>query len=157
MGVGRALVLTFEQGVAPMESDVALRRTYLLESVEPAADGWGPLAVLPPQDGTDTAAIGGTLRISSSCVYLEQDNGLKVLLVWHADRVRWHEETETIEFTNFPWVDDGRTVILRDGDRFLLGGGHGDELSRGIEWVAAPSPSCAVTAWFSVGAAEPAG
>ena len=35
-----------------------------------AADTWGPLAVIPAQDGADTARTEGTLRITNTCVFL---------------------------------------------------------------------------------------
>jgi len=42
---------------------------------------WGPLAVVPPQDGADTARTEGTLRIADACVFLDQPGGPS-LLVW---------------------------------------------------------------------------
>lgn len=119
---------------------------------------WGPLAILPAQDGGDTSAIGGRLSISGPCVYLDHQTGLpRFLLIWHADQVRWDAQTVAIEFENDAWRPAPRTGVLRDGDEVVLGGGAGEELPDG-PWVAPPSPSCVFDEWFGVSAVEfPAG
>lgn len=61
--------------------------------VTPSGSGgtWGPLAVVPPQDGADTARTEGTLRITDTCVFLDGPGG-PVLLVWPADRTSWYAQ-----------------------------------------------------------------
>jgi hypothetical protein len=123
----------------------------------PSSDGpWGPLAVVPPQDGADTARTEGTLRITSSCVFLVQQ-GRPVLLVWPADRTTWSAATETIAFAN----SDGSRVSAGNGMRVVLGGGgdSNDEAGTTTEawlarttWVARPDPSCPLDARWWVGA-----
>jgi len=63
-------------------------------------DTWGPLAVIPPQDGFDTLRAEGTLRIADPCVFLES-RGELTLLYWPADRATWSEESRAITFENF--------------------------------------------------------
>ena len=112
-------------------------------SAQPAGT-WGPLAVLPPQDGMDTLRLEGTLSITETCVYLESADEI-VLLVWHADQVTWSAQPRVITFQNF----DGRVVILSDGDRVVIGGSGGGEESgesggafvNRMTWVAAPAAS----------------
>jgi hypothetical protein len=121
----------------------------------PPAQGWGPLAVLPRQDGMDMARNEGTLRITDSCVYLEWA-GERTLLVWHEGQPTWNEASRSITFENF----DGIVVTLRDGDRIEVGGSGGgsdesgetgEEFVRRMTWVAPPAPSCSVDPWFGVG------
>jgi hypothetical protein len=130
--------------------------------VEPSAspvETWGPLAVIPPPDGTDLASNEGTLRITDACVYLEDPGGDLWLLVWPADRTTWSEESRSITFENF----DGSVVTVVDGDRVGLGGGgsseaesgiSGEEWVRRIDWVAPPSSSCSLDLRFFVGGVE---
>lgn len=80
-------------------------------------DVWGPLAVIPPQDGADTARTEGRLRITNTCVFLESPGGV-MLLFWPSDRTAWAPEPPTITFANF----DGSIVTVRDGDDVVLGG-----------------------------------
>jgi len=119
-----------------------------------AADRWGPLAVIPPQDGSDSARTEGRLRVSDDCVLLESPSGL-TLLVWHADRTRWTPEG-SIGFAN----TDGVIATVRDGSEVVLGG-SGDGESEGgrtaeawmlgIDWVAPPGASCEFDQWWFVG------
>lgn len=128
----------------------------------PTVGTWGPLAVLPPQDGMDTLRAEGSLRTTDTCVYLEA-HGQVYLLFWHADQVTWNEGSRTITFENFPWNDDGKIVTVSDGDRVVIGGsGGGDEeggesseefVSR-MDWVAPPASSCSLDPWWSVGAVQ---
>ena len=122
----------------------------------PSADAWGPLAVVPPQDGADSARTEGTLRITNTCVFLETPREV-ALLFWPSDRTRWRAEPRTISFTNF----DGRIVTVRDGDHVVLGGGgdsqaesgvSGEEWLQRMEWVAPPSRSCSLDQRWAVGA-----
>lgn len=119
-----------------------------------SAGPWGPLAVLPPQDGTDLAALEGTLRIADGCVYLDS-NGNRYDLAWHANQVTWSEETRSISFKNFEWNYEGAIVTLRDGDHVALGGGGLTvDDAEGVDWVADPG-ICTTEGWFTVGIVEP--
>lgn len=122
----------------------------------PSAGSWGPLAVVPPQDGADTARTEGTLRITGTCVFLVERGG-PVLLVWPVDRTTWNAERGTITFANF----DGSTVSVGDGTRVVLGGGgdSNDEAGTTTEdwlarttWVAPPDAACPLDARWWVGA-----
>ena len=86
--------------------------------ISPAASGnWGPLAVIPPQDGSDSAPTQGTLRITDTCVFLDgQDEPM--LLLWPADQTRWDEGTRAVTFGNV----DGTAVVVKDGAVVVLGG-----------------------------------
>lgn len=124
----------------------------------PPVDKWGPLAVIPPQDGADTGRTEGTLRITDTCVFLE--SGVEVtLLFWPADRTTWSGESREITFENF----DGSAVTVGDGDHVVLGGGgdseaesgiSGEEWVRRMEWVAPPASSCPLDPRWGVGAVE---
>ena len=125
-------------------------------SAEPGA-AWGPLAVIPPQDGADTGRSQGTLRVTDSCVLLAEAGGDEALLFWPADRTAWDAESETITFTNF----DGSVVTVGDRDEVVLGGGgdseaesgvSADEWVRTMEWVAPPAASCPLEHRWGVGA-----
>lgn len=117
---------------------------------------WGPLAVVPPQDGADTARNEGMLRITDTCVTLER-LGEVTLLYWPADRTTWNEESRTITFRNF----DGTIVTVEDGVDVVVGGSGDSEEERGltgekwvdsIDWVAPPAPSCPLVSRWAVGA-----
>jgi hypothetical protein len=119
---------------------------------------WGPLAVIPPQDGADTARTEGTLRVTDSCVFLEAPSG-DTVLVWPADRTTWSADAATITFKNF----DGSVVTAHHGDAVVLGGSgdneeesgqSSDEWVAGITWVAPPAPTCPLDQRWSVGALE---
>jgi hypothetical protein len=119
---------------------------------------WGPLAVVPPQDGADTARTEGTLHITDDCAFLDTAGG-PVVLVWPADRTAWNAEAQTITFTNF----DGSTVSVGDGASVVLGGSGDGATESGTTveawlartpWVARPAPSCPLDSWWSVGALE---
>jgi hypothetical protein len=125
-------------------------------SAGPAADAFGPLAVIPPQDGADSARTEGRLRITDECVFLDSPSGV-TLLVWPADRTAWSPEPPTITFTNF----DGSVVAVRDGDAVVLGGSGDSEADGGLSgedwvertvWVAPPSFSCSLDQRWFVGA-----
>ncbi len=125
-------------------------------SATPSPSGaWGPLAVIPPQDGADTARTEGTLRITNACVILDTAGG-PVLLLWPADRTAWAAASHTISFANF----DGTTVVVGDGMALALGGG-GDSSAEGAApeawlaetpWVARPALSCPLGVRWTVGA-----
>ncbi|MBI3748899.1 MAG: hypothetical protein HY262_08650 [Chloroflexi bacterium] len=117
---------------------------------------WGPLAVRPPEDGTDTARHEGTLRITDTCVYLEAAGGELTLLTWPADRTTWNGTSHTITFANF----DRTVVTIGDGDHVVLGGGgaesdiSGEEWINEREWVAPPALSCSLDLRWAVGVVE---
>ena len=120
----------------------------------PAAD-WGPLAVIPPQDGTDTSFTVGTLDITDKCVYLVF-RGERTFLFWPSDRTRWIAETRSISFANF----DGTFVTASGGDAVsVIGGGDsaaesgasGREWASQMAWVAPPDPSCAAEVRWGAG------
>ncbi len=134
----------------------------LAESATPAAPTsgsgatWGPLAVVPPQDGADTARTEGTLRITDACVFLD-GLGERVLLVWPADRTTWNAKTRAITFANF----DGSTVSAGDGTEVALGGSGDSSEESGTTseewlartpWVAPPAEGCPAESWWWVGA-----
>ncbi len=121
-----------------------------------ATEKWGPLAVIPPQDGADTARTEGTLRITDTCVFLVERGGGPVLLVWPADRTTWDAGARTITFANF----DGTSVSVGDGMRVVLMGGGGGSSESGIApevwlagmtWVARPVAGCPVDPHWGVG------
>ncbi len=133
----------------------------LAESASPVTPSglggtWGPLAVVPPQDGADTARTEGTLRITDTCVFLDGPGG-PVLLVWPADRTSWNAQARTIAFSNF----DGSTVSAGDGTPVVLGGSGGSNDEDGTTseawlartpWVARPADSCPLGSRWWVGA-----
>lgn len=109
---------------------------------------WGPLAVVPPQGGTDLAVTAGTLRITETCVVLERQTGT-TLLYWPADRARWVEDTREIRFANpdgtFATAQDGASVrVGGGGDSAVEGGLAGSEWINSIPWVVPPDPSCPI-------------
>jgi hypothetical protein len=130
------------------------------ERVRPPApvNRWGPLAVIPPQDGADTARTEGTLRITDACVHLEW-RGELTFLFWPADRTIWDAESRAITFRNF----DGTFATFSDGDPVVLGGSGdsaaesgvtGEEWISSMRWVAPPAASCSVDQRWGVGAVE---
>jgi len=150
--------------VVAREGDVLDLGGGVVSALDPAFDfyachvslAWGPLAVIPPQDGTDLARNEGTLRITDTCVYLESPGGELWLLFWPADRTRWSWDSRSITFENF----DGSVVTVGDGDHVVLGGGGDSEAESGIsadewlrrmEWVEAPTSTCSLDRRFRVG------
>ncbi len=122
----------------------------------PSGSSWGPLAVVPPQGGADTARNEGTLRITEACVVLVTRGG-PVLLVWPADRTTWNAEERSIAFANY----DGSTVTPSDGAYVVVGGSGDSNEESGMTteawlartpWVARPSASCPLEARWWVGA-----
>ena len=117
------------------------------------ARSWGPLAVEPPPEGSATALIAGTLKVTDECVLLDE-RGEDALLVWPAHRTRWNPDSRTITFE----TGDGQAVTLADGDEVTFGGGgssfeedglSGEDFVARIEWVSEPAPSCVMdTRWF---------
>lgn len=119
---------------------------------------WGPMAIVPPQEGTDLALTQGTLRITDSCVVLDGPTG-PTLLYWPADRVRWDPETRAIRFDNA----DGTFATVQDGANFAAGG-RGDSVADGglpgedwvnsKPWVVPPDSSCPLERRWGVGYVE---
>lgn len=116
---------------------------------------WGPLAVIPPLDGSDLVLAKGTLRITDMCVYLVS-NGKRTFLFWSADRTTWSPQARAIRFSNL----DGTVVSASDGDAVSVAGGGDSEAESGMSWqvwasrmvwVAPPHPSCSTQERFGVG------
>jgi hypothetical protein len=116
---------------------------------------WGPLAVIPPQDGSDTSLAMGTLLITDECVYLVFRGG-KTLLFWPADRTTWIDDRRAISFANF----DGTLMTASDGDAVAVGGGGDSAAESGLSgkqwasrmlWIAPPDPSCSAEVRWGVG------
>jgi hypothetical protein len=129
------------------------------EPITSPRSAWGPLAVIPPQDGADTARAEGTLLIADACVYLVF-RGRDTLLFWPADRTRWNEQARTITFSNF----DGTVATASDGDAVVLGGGGDSAAESGVSgrewvsrmvWVAPPDPTCSAEVRWGVGEMKP--
>jgi hypothetical protein len=125
-------------------------------SVQPSSGPLGPLAVIPRQDGADTARAEGTLRITDACVYLTAGS-TTTLLFWPADRTMWNTESRAITFRNV----DGSVVTVGDGDHVILGGGGDSQADSGIsgaawvkqmDWIAPPAASCSLDPRWGVGA-----
>ena len=124
----------------------------------PAATAtWGPLAVIPPQDGTDLAGVAGRVVITETCVVLD-DDGAPILLFWPADRTRWDPQAKAITFENY---DGSGPVTVRNGDSVTLGGGGDSEAESGVsgeewvarmKWVVPPASSCPLDERWGVGA-----
>jgi hypothetical protein len=117
---------------------------------------WGPLAVIPPQDGADTGRAEGQLLITDACVYLVF-HGQNTLLFWPSDRTRWDEKARAITFLNF----DGTLATASSGDAVVLGGGgdsgdesgvSGPDWASRMVWVARPDASCSAEQRWGVGA-----
>lgn len=122
---------------------------------ESSTRGWGPLAVVPPSRAAADALVGGTMRITGKCVFLEEAGGVLALLVWPADRTTWNSDAHAVTFVN----QDRSEVTLHDGDRVSLGGGgdsvaesgiSGEEWIRQTDWVARPASSCPSDVRWSV-------
>ena len=129
----------------------------LVPSESPSSGGiWGPLAVVPPQDGADTARNEGTLRITETCVVLVSNRG-PVLLIWPADRTIWNGDARSIAFANY----DGSTVTATDGASVVVGGSGDSSGESGLTteewlaqtlWVEQPAVQCPLDARWWVGA-----
>lgn len=154
---GCALPAASSRSPPPTPSEVPVSITPS-ESV-PGADTWGPLAVIPGEASADTALTRGTLRITDSCVFLEE-RGEPVLLLWPADRSIWDAEQRTITFANF----DGTTATIGDGQPVALGGGGGSVAESGVSveewlaqmhWVARPAEECPLDPYWAVGDVRP--
>ena len=116
---------------------------------------WGPLAVIVGGDGTDLVAAEGTLRITATCVLLDQGGAL-LLVVWPSNRVQWEPDSQTVAFMNL----DGNVVRLLDGIHVTLVGGGGSVAESGVspevwmqsmQWVAPPEPGCLLDEYWVVG------
>lgn len=139
-----------EQTVSPSVSPV-----LTTASPDGTANRWGPLAVVPPQGGSDLIGLEGTLSITEACVYVEA-SGKMFLLIWPADQTTWNAEARSVTFENF----DRSVVTVRNGDRVVLGGSGDDEAESGITpqvflarttWVSRPGSSCSLDPRWHVG------
>lgn len=121
--------------------------------VDPDGSAWGPLAVVPPPDGSDDALIAGTLEIGDRCVLLDE-RGEDVLLVWPSDRTVWNAVDRTIGSENTTGgsfeMTDGAAVSLGGGGESVDEGGRpADEFLSAIDWESAPDAACvADVRWF---------
>lgn len=143
---------------SPLPSSIQASSTPGSPSPSPPpelADTWGPLAVIPPQDGADQARVEGTLRITDDCVILVDLSG-PALLLWPADRTTWNAEDRTITFENL----DGTSVSVGDGESVVLGGGGGSSAESGVTpeawlagmtWVARPANGCPLDPYWGIG------
>ena len=130
---------------------------FVAASGAPATSGtWGPLAVIPPQEGADTARNEGTLRITEACVVLLTRGG-PVLLTLPADRTTWLQEDRSIAFANY----DGSRVTAGDGELVVVGGSGDSVEESGVTaeawlartpWVSRPADSCPLESRWTVGA-----
>jgi len=107
---------------------------------------WGPLAVVDFDTGAE-ALTAGTIRVTATCVTLEQRGNEPSVLVWYDKRTKWNAEAGEIVLQN----RDGSNVILRNGEQVRFSGGGdlvaeggapGDEWIAGIDWVSKPDPAC---------------
>lgn len=119
---------------------------------------WGPMAVVPPPEGTDLALAEGVIRITDTCVVLNWTLGA-TLLYWPADRARWVPESNTIQFANsdgtFANVHNGaRVAIGGSGDSVADGGLPGDEWVNSMSWIVPPDPACPLDQRWGVGYVE---
>jgi hypothetical protein len=144
------------QGFVALGSSPAPTAAIGSPSVEPSSGPLGPLAVIPQQDGADTARAEGTLRITDACLYLVAGT-TTTLLFWPADRTMWNSESRAITLTNV----DGSVVTVGDGDHVVLGGGgdtqaesglSGAEWVKRMDWIAPPAASCSLDPRWGVGA-----
>lgn len=84
-----------------------------IASVQPTASSlaggtWGPLAVVAPQDGADSARTEGVLSVTSACVLLVANRG-PILLVWPSDRTTWNSPSPTSMEAQSAWVTERRS------------------------------------------------
>ncbi len=119
---------------------------------------WGPMAVVPPQGGTDLALAEGILRITETCVVLDSPTG-PTLLYWPADRARWVPETRAIRFVNadgtFVTAQDGASIAVGgSGDSVAEGGLPGEDWVNSKPWVVPPDSSCPLERRWGVGYIE---
>ncbi len=137
----------------PVPSQVEAATTTPIPGID-----WGPLAVVPPSDGADTARTEGIVRISAECVVLET-GATRSLLVWPADRTVWHTAESNVSFENF----DGKIVTVGDGDNVIVGGSGGSfgKAGKSLEaWldatglVARPPGPCDVDEYWYVGGVQ---
>ncbi len=126
-----------------------------------AGGPYGPLAVVPPSDGSDMARNEGVIHLSGSCATITGRRAV-TLLVWPADLVRWNPADHTVTFRRV----SGETVTIADGQAVVVGG-SGDRLAEmdmsaadwigTVPWVARPAGGCGFDAFWFVGDIEAAG
>ena len=76
------------------------------------SDDFGPLAVVDSLGGS--LALGGTgpIHIEENCVRMTRGNGEMLLLIWHANEVRWDEENREIIYSSAA-DPDAQPVAIR--------------------------------------------
>lgn len=118
----------------------------------PASAVHGPLATVPAAEGERAAqavprAVAGTLRLVDGCVLLARDDGGPALVVWPAERTRWHPRQGWITVER----PGGAVAILAPGDRVsVLGtasrdgaeGRAGEDWADDVAWTSAPADVC---------------
>ena len=119
---------------------------------------YGPLAVISPSDGLDTARNEGVVDLDGPCAALRA-RGRVILLLWAADRVTWNATSHSVAFRN----PDGHLVTIASGTQVVLGGGGGlleeDGLTAeawlaGMSWIARPVASCRFDGYWGVGSID---
>jgi hypothetical protein len=110
-----------------------------------AVSSSGPLAVMRTNFGMQ-ARSEGTLVVTNACVFLEGEGG-RTLLLWPADQTSWSAATREIQFRR----SNGEVIKRADGQSVVLGGGsfsmttdgpNGEKVTRQVDWVVEPDPSC---------------
>lgn len=123
-----------------------------------AATQSGPLALFRSSVMME-ARNEGILVVTDRCTFLERGDE-REFLVWPADRTVWNPVTGTIEFRRLA----GEVVIVRSGDRVVLGGGGSSRAEDGLTgpewvsrltWIVPPAPECLVDLRWEVSDVEP--
>ena len=118
---------------------------------------WGPIAAVNVGESNMQleALLAGTIRITDSCVFVEDAVGDQIFLVWPSDRTRWDPSTRAVLLADTA----GTIAALRDGQRVSLGGGGssvgegglgGIGWAIGLDWASLPPDgTCDMDArWF---------
>jgi len=116
-----------------------------------AADA-DPLATVAQGSGAE-ALISGTLEITPSCVLLDEQDEL-VLLVWPADRTVWDPTNDSVVLTSHSGdvsgLTNGTEVVFSGGGSSTAEGGEpADAFIASVQWEQAPALECVHdTRWF---------
>lgn len=122
------------------------------------SDDLGPLTVIDATGGS--LALGGTgpVRIEENCVTMALANGDILLLIWHANEVRWDADSREITYSSAAHPD-AQPITIHDGDTITVGGESllSDEpVTRApLPWLATPHPSCSGEPWAVSGLTKP--
>ena len=80
-----------------------------------------------------------------------------LLLIWHANEVRWDDENREIIYSSAA-DPDARPITIRDGDTITVGGESlidDEPVERNLDWLATPHASCSGEAWAVSGLTKP--